>query len=116
MASIAQLDFARQWLAFDTQCFAYDRHLFPAVADLAFIGVLGIRFFDKEIGLIGADDGEAPGNALIMANGDAREAWLAGADDVPAGSMKVDEVAQRGQGDGAVRVARQERHAGYRAR
>src|SRR5581483_7833522 len=94
--------------------FAEDLYLLPAVGDAVLCGVERIGFFDVEIRLVGANDGKAPGDALVVADGDSRQAGFAAADDVPTWGVEVDEVTQRRQCDGPMRIAGQERLAGRR--
>ncbi len=54
--------------------FIDDDHIAPFAIDFVLIGVGGINFFDKQILHIRPDVGEAPGNAVIVTDDDARRA------------------------------------------
>ena len=76
------------------------------------IGVLWIRLLDVEILLIHAEDGEAPGQAIVVADADPWQARLGGANHVPARRVEVDDVSQGRIDDLAVRVVGDDRFAG----
>src|SRR5262249_37915234 len=90
----AQLDADRVRLALHAHAFMHDLNLLPALADLVFLGILRIDLFDEDVGLVRADDGEAPGDAVVVAESDSGQGRLAAADHVPARCVQVYEVTQ----------------------
>ena len=75
-------------------------------------GFAGLQLLDVEILLIDADDRKTERHALVVAEGDAGQRRLAGADGIPAGAHQVHGLAQRGDLHRAVRVVGQQRLAG----
>ena len=73
------------------------------------------RLVDVEVLLVDREDRQAEGDVLVVADRDARERGLAGADDVQPGADEVREVAQRRHALGAVRVVGEDRPARARA-
>ncbi len=65
-------------------------------------------FFDENVRLIGADDGDAPRDAFVMSKRDTGKCGFAGADHVPAWRVQMHQVAQRRQRNRAMRIARQQ--------
>jgi hypothetical protein len=63
------------------------------IPDLGRVG--RIDLLDVDVFLVGADDRQAPGDALVVSERNADERRLAGAHDVPARRLKVDDVAER---------------------
>src|SRR5207249_2149009 len=72
-------------------------HLLPPPRGAVAGRVLRVGLDDDEVGLVGADDGDAPRDAVVVSDRHARQAWLAGPDHVPARRVEVDQVAQRRQ-------------------
>ncbi len=103
MARVFQLDRHRR-LSLDWDGFADDRHDFPYAAVAVLVGIGGVGVVNVEVFAVGAEDGEAPGAEIVVADGDARQRGLAAADDVPPGRDQVHPVAQRGRLLHAVRV------------
>src|SRR5690242_7928925 len=89
VARETHLDRPRLRRALDHDRFAEEVHLLPVIADLVLVGVFRIRLLDEKVGLIGADDGEAPGDTVVVAQRDAGQRWLAAADDVPSWSVQM---------------------------
>src|SRR5581483_11192868 len=108
----AQLDLDRALLALDQDLFALDLHLGPGIANLVLGGIVRVRGLDEDVGLVGADDGDAPGDVVVVTQGDTGQGRFAGADAVPARRIQVHEIAQRRHGDGAMRVAGEHGFAG----
>ena len=99
VAREAELDLARR-LAFDLDGLANDPHVLPAGAVAVLVRVVRVGLVDVEVLLIDGEDGEAEGDLAVVADGDAGQRRLAGADDGEAGRVQVDDVAQRRHADG----------------
>ena len=91
-----------------------DLHVLPLAVGHVAIGVLRIGFFDIEILLVHAQDGEAPRQAVVVTDRDPWQARLGGADRAPAGRLEVHDVTQRGVHHLAVRVVGDDGLAGGR--
>ena len=74
-----------------------------------------VELVDVQVLLVDGEDGEAEGDGPVVADGDAGQRRLAGADDVEARRREVDEVAQRRHRVGAVRVVGHDGAAGGRS-
>ena len=106
--------FQRQWFTATTDAnrLVNDPHRFPAIPHAILTRVVGMGALDEQIGLVGPHDGEAPCDAVVVSQRHARKCRLTAADDVPARRMQMDQIAQRRECRGTVRVARQKRLAG----
>ena len=108
-----QLDLLRR-STFDRNLFGHDPHRLPLPAKSDFVRIGRIHLFDVHVFLIRADDRQAPRETIVVADRDADERRLAGADDVPARRVQVNDVAQRRVGDVAMRIVGDHRLAGAR--
>src|SRR5262249_8570821 len=82
-------------VALDANFFHVSIHELPIVVHLVFSDVVRMGFFDIDVRLIRGHDRDAPGNALVMSERNARQRRFTGADDVPAGRVQVYEIPQR---------------------
>ena len=53
---------------------------------------MGFCFLDEDVGLIGTDDSDAPGDAFVVADSDTGQSGFSGADDVPARCIQMHEI------------------------
>jgi hypothetical protein len=74
---------------------ALDHHLLPLPVDQIPLRILRIGLLDVEVLRIHPEDGEAPGDSLVVADADAGQAGLGAAERVPARSDQMHGVAQR---------------------
>ncbi len=72
----------------------------------------GVELLDVQVLLVEPEYREAPGDVLVVPQGNPRQAWFARADDVPAGSDEMHHVAEGWQADNAVRIIGKQRFAG----
>ena len=95
----------------DQELLATDGHRRPSCLGAVLERIGGIEFLDVQVLLVEAKDGESPGDMLVVAEGDPRQARLARADDVPSRSDEMNHVAQRRQREHTVRVIGKQRLA-----
>ncbi len=91
-----------------------DAHVLPPAAVPVLARVGRVQVVDVEVFLIDGEDREAEGDRVVVAHRNAWRGRLSRADDVEAGRLEMDDVAQRGDAQGAVRVVGQDRAAGGR--
>jgi hypothetical protein len=103
-----QLEVARA-LALDLVRFMDDAHRLPAALIAVLVRIGGVQFVDVEVFLIDVEDRETEGDGAVMADRDARQGGLAGADHREARRIEADDVAQRRHAVLAVRVVGQDR-------
>ena len=96
-----QVDSSRS-RSLDQEFLAADYHRPPSCLGPVLEGIVGIQFLDIQILLVKAKNGESPGDVLVVAEGDAWQARLAGADDIPSRSDQMDHVAQGWQPMGVI--------------
>src|SRR5262249_41123211 len=89
-----KFDVHRLGLAPSRYFLADDLHHLPALAYAILGGIIRVRILDINIGLVGAGDGKAPGDVLLVTDGHAGKPGLAAADHVPARGIKVYQVSQ----------------------
>src|SRR5581483_5057695 len=97
MDGIAQFNALRLCAAFDLNVLLLALDGPPGSAVSIFIRVLRIQLLDIEILLVDADDGETPGNPLVMSHGYARKRRLARAEHIETRRNQVPRLAQRRQ-------------------
>src|SRR6516162_8168037 len=88
----------------DPDGFALLAHRRPAIRGPVQLRIARIQGLDVEILLVDSENGEAPGDLLVVARGDARQCGLDGANDIPTRGAEVDDIAQRGLRDHAMRI------------
>ena len=86
-------------------------HLLPAIAPAHLLGVVRVHLLDVHVGLVGADDGQPPGDAPVVSDGDPGKHRLGRTDGGPAGRVQVHDVAERRVGHPAMRVVGDDRMA-----
>ena len=95
----------------DLDGFGDGPHLLPAVAPAHLLRVVRVHLLDVHVGLVGADDGQPPGDAPVVPDGHPRKHRLGRTDGGPAGRVQVHDVAKRRVGHPAVRVVGHDRVA-----
>ena len=90
---------------------AADHHRRPSGLRPVLQRIGRIELLDVQILLVEAENSESPGDVLVVAEGDSRQARFAGANDIPSRSDEMNHVAQRGQREYAVRVIGKQRLA-----
>ena len=103
MARVFQRELARS-LAFHLDHLAVGRHLLPLAFVSVRVGVAGLGLVNVEVFLIHREDGDAEGDIIVVAERDARQGRLACSDDVEAGRVESDNIAERGHAKLAVRI------------
>ena len=88
------------------------REAVPAARGAIFKRIRGIDLLEVKVLLVGAENRKAPGNLLIVSEGNTWQARLTGSDHVPPGSNQVNHVAQRRNSNDPMRIVSQERLAG----
>jgi hypothetical protein len=88
----------------DPDLFADDSKRLPLAVPLDLVLVRRVQLFNEDVVLVGADDRQAPADALVVADVHAKERRLRCPRDVPSRGIQVHDVAQGGIGDLAVRI------------
>ena len=87
-------------------------HVAPLAHVLVLVGVVGVDLLDVEVLHVGADVGDAPGDAVVVADDDAGDAGEAETGHIPAGRVQADLVPDRRHLDAQVRIVGQQGQAG----
>ena len=72
-----------------------------------------IKFFDVKILLVQAEDGKAPGDVLIVSQGDARQSRFPRTNHIPTRRDQMDDVSERGNCDHAMWIVCQQGLAAF---